>query len=189
MIQPYRTLTQTVEPVIEQAHTNIAQGEGVRLTGLTSGVVGGTGVIGASGLGVSGLGVGGLGVARYGVSGLSGYGTGLGYGAGLGYGVRSASIAPAGLVGIGGLRTSGLYGGYLDRGQGGFTKVIGSGLYGGYGLNSGVTKVIGSGLGYGSSVYGSGLGYGSSVYGTGLGYNSGLDLTGLSSLSTSIRRF
>jgi len=183
VVQPYRTLTQTVEPVIEQAHTNIAQGEGVRLTGLTSGVVGGSGVIAASGLGVAApaVAVGGLRVANAGL-GLAGYGSGLGlagYGAGLGYGIRSAAIAPAGVVGIGGLRTlglanSGLYG----------TRVLNSGLVGSGLVGSGLVSngYYGSGL-IGNGVYGAGL-YGAGLRGVGLSSGYGLGLNGLSGLST-----
>jgi hypothetical protein len=160
VVQPYRTLTQTVEPVIEQTHTNIAQGEGVRLSGLTTGVVGGTGVLAASGVGIAA--------------------PALGYGLG---GYRTAVAAPAGVIGLGGVKAvgglglglsnAGLYGSrYLNSGLVG-SGLVGSGLVG--------SRLVGSGL-IGSGLYGAGL------YGTGLrsyGLGSGLALNGLSGLSAS----
>jgi len=148
VIQPYRTLTQTVEPVIEQTHTNIAQGEGVRLSGLTSGVVGGTGVLAASGYGVAPAHIGyGHGIAKT-VAAPHAYGYGL---AG---GLRTVGLANSGVYGHNVLN-SGLYGTGLRTG------VVGSGLVGtGYGY----------GAGYGNGYYGAGLGLsglsGLSGYGT-----------------------
>jgi len=173
VVQPYRTLTQTVEPVIEQTHTNIAQGEGVRLTGLTSGVVGGTGQYAASGVAiaqpqlvsqqvavaqpaavavaapaVAGLAVRqGVAVAQPALVGGYGYGYRSALAApALAYGgYRTAVAAPAGVVGLG--LGSSLYG----------TGLINSGLYGagyrtyGYGLNGAVGLGGLSGLtGYGT---------------------------------------
>jgi hypothetical protein len=141
VIQPYRQLTQEVNPVIEQAHTTVSQGEGAHITGLAGGIIGGSGLVGAQGLGVAvakpAVAVGGLGLGAYG-AGLGVRGVGL-YGAGLGaYG--------AGLGGIYGARTLGLggvYGAGLGYGLG-----YGSGIYGTGLLNSGI---------YGSRVFGTGL--------------------------------
>jgi len=165
VIQPYRSLTQTVEPVIESTHTNIARGEGYRLTGLTSGVVGGTGVLGASGVGIAGYGVG---------SGL-GYGYGSGYGSGLGLYGRSIY---GGLGGYGsyygGLGGYGSLGGIRSYG-------VGSGLGGYYGGLGGI-RSYGYGVGSGLGGYYGGLGGYKSYGGYGLG--SGIGLSGLSGLST-----
>jgi hypothetical protein len=135
VIQPYRTLTQVVEPVIEQTHTNIAQGEGVRLTGLTSGIVGGTGQLAASGVGIAGVPVvsgavvqkpliGGLGLTQgYGLAGHTGlYNTGLigarAYGTGYNTGLIGARAYGTGLnTGIIGAQGYGL-GGYRTLGYG-----------------------------------------------------------------------
>jgi hypothetical protein len=159
VVQPYRTLTQTVEPVIEQTHTNIAQGEGVRLSGLTSGVVGGTGVLAASGVGIAAPAI---------------AAPALGYGLG---GYRTAVAAPAGVIGLGGVKAVGGLG----------LGLANAGLYGSRYLNSGLvgSGLVGSGL-YGAGVYGTGLrsyGLGSGLRSYGLG--SGLALNGLSGLSAS----
>jgi len=141
-IQPYRQLTQEVNPVIEQANTLISQGEGARITGLASGVVGGSGILGASGIahgvGLGAVGLGGLGVKTVGLGGLGVAGLGVG-------GVRTIG---SGLYGAG-LYGSGIYGAGV--------RPFGLGTLGGYG------SVYGSGL-YGSGLYGSGL-YGSGLYG------------------------
>lgn len=162
VVQPYRTLTQTVEPVIEQTHTNIAQGEGVRLTGLQSGVIGGTGVLAASGLGVAAPAV--ATYARPAAIGLAGYRTGgLGYATGLSSGLYGARTIGSGLIG------SGVYGTGLTSGLYG-ARTIGSGIYG-------------TGLSGLSGVYGSGL-YGAGYRTAGYGLGSGIGLSGLSGLST-----
>lgn len=149
VVQPYRSLTQTVEPVIEQTHTNIAQGEGVRLTGLQSGVIGGTGVLAASGLGVAAPAVSTVGLAgiRTAGLGLAGYGTGLGYskvaGLGLGYG-----------SGLYGARSYGVGYGTGLIGARGYGLGYGSGLIGArsYGLGGGLALNGLSGLsGYGTT--------------------------------------
>ncbi|CAG2105039.1 unnamed protein product, partial [Medioppia subpectinata] len=162
VIQPYRSLTQVVEPVIEQTHTNIAQGEGVRLTGLTSGIVGGTGVLAASGVGVAGHAVAVPAVHHQAVGQVVAKPVGLGLAHG--YGVRHAGLYSQGLYG-----NQGLYGQRAVYGN--------AGLYGNTGLY-GQRAVYGG-------VYGTGAHAGLGGYRTlGHGYGSGLGLSGLSGLST-----
>jgi len=105
VIQPYRQLTQEVNPVIEQAHTTVSQGEGARITGLAGGIIGGSGLANVYGAGLYGAGLGNI----YGAKAL---GLGGVYGTGLGYGLGTSGIYGTGLL------NSGLYG----------ARVFGAGL-------------------------------------------------------------
>ncbi|XP_054156815.1 fibroin heavy chain-like [Oppia nitens] len=150
-IQPYRSLTQQVEPVIEQTHTNIAQGEGVRLSGLTSGIVGGTGVLAASGVGIAQPAYATHAVAARPVGlGVVGGVTNWGYNGGLGLSGAKLGGYSTGL-GLTGARIGGYYGG-ATTGLG-YGKTYGS--YGGYGLGSGLAlnglSGLSGGYGYGTA--------------------------------------
>jgi len=180
VVQPYRTLNQIVEPVIESTHTNIARGEGVRLSGLTLGFVGGSGVIGASGIGIAAapaVGVAGLGIGGYRTGAIAAPAVGV---AGLG------AYRTGGIVGLGGVRSVGIgYGGGLGYGTGlAVGGVRSAGLGYGYGNGLGLGGVYGTRVAsYGVGVPAIGGSYGS--YGVGgYGLGSGIGLSGLSGLST-----
>jgi len=150
VIQPYRSLSQVVEPVIEQTHTNIAQGEGVKLTGLTSGIVGGTGVLAASGVGVAGHPVAVPAVPAV----AHGYKHAGLYGLGHHTGLYNAGHYNTGLYNNAGYYNTGLYG----------AKTYGTGLGYGYGHGLGA-RPYGHGYGYGTGFGLNGLS-GLSTYGT-----------------------
>jgi hypothetical protein len=193
VIQPFRTLHQTVDPVTEQIHSTFSQGEGIRLSGLTSGVVGGTGVLAASGYGIAAPAVQTVAapVAKVAVSqkvlDLNNY--------------RTAVAAPAGVIGLNGIQTvntlglanAGLYGSrLLNTGLNGIQTVntlglANAGLYGSGVLNTGLYGLNGiqtvRSLGLANSGYQL---VNSPAYTTGLstyGLNTKLALDDLSGLS------